>query len=98
METADLFSAAASRTASRFSAHTLGRELNPPQVEAVLYPPQPLLVVAGAGSGKTRVITYRLAHLLSQGADPRRILSVTFTNKAARELKDRVERLLIRAD
>jgi DNA helicase-2/ATP-dependent DNA helicase PcrA len=93
VETADLFSAAASRTADRFSAQTLGRELNPPQVEAVLYPPQPLLVVAGAGSGKTRVITYRLAHLLAQGADPRRILSVTFTNKAARELKERVERL-----
>jgi len=93
VETADLFSTAALRTADRFSAHTLGRELNPAQVEAVLYPPQPLLVVAGAGSGKTRVITYRLAHLLSQGADPRRILSVTFTNKAARELKERVERL-----
>jgi DNA helicase-2/ATP-dependent DNA helicase PcrA len=79
--------------AGAFSAHALGRELNPPQVEAVLFPPGPLAVIAGAGSGKTRVITYRLAHLLSQGADPRKILSVTFTNKAARELKERVEKL-----
>ena len=69
------------------------RELNPSQVEAVRYPGKPLLVIAGAGSGKTRVITFRLAHLLSQGADARRMLAVTFTNKAARELKERVDRL-----
>ena len=75
------------------TALPLGRELNPAQIEAVRFPAKPLLVVAGAGSGKTRVITYRLAHLLSQGADARRILAVTFTNKAARELKNRVERL-----
>jgi DNA helicase-2/ATP-dependent DNA helicase PcrA len=89
----DLLSTSASEPARRFSTYALNQELNPPQVEAVLYPPQPLLVIAGAGSGKTRVITYRLAHLLSQGDDPRRILAVTFTNKAARELKERVERL-----
>jgi DNA helicase II / ATP-dependent DNA helicase PcrA len=89
----DLPSSSPSESAGRFSAYALGRELNPPQVEAVLFPPKPLLVVAGAGSGKTRVITFRLAHLLSQGADPRRILAVTFTNKAARELKERVEKL-----
>jgi DNA helicase-2/ATP-dependent DNA helicase PcrA len=93
VETADTFSTLASETAGPSSARALARELNPPQVEAVLYPPRPLLVVAGAGSGKTRIITHRLAHLLSQGTDPRKILAVTFTNKAARELKDRVERL-----
>jgi DNA helicase-2/ATP-dependent DNA helicase PcrA len=75
------------------AAPTLFRGLNPAQVEAVHFPPKPLVVVAGAGSGKTRVITFRLAHLLSLGTDPRRILAVTFTNKAARELKERVEKL-----
>jgi DNA helicase II / ATP-dependent DNA helicase PcrA len=93
VEIADTLSTSTSQAPAGFSARSLGRELNPPQVEAVLYPPKPLVVVAGAGSGKTRVITYRLAHLLSEGADARKILSVTFTNKAARELRDRVERL-----
>lgn len=93
METADLFSTSASEPARGLSAHKLALELNQPQVEAVLFPARPLVVVAGAGSGKTRVITYRLAHLLAQGADARKILAVTFTNKAARELKDRVEKL-----
>ena len=77
-----------------FSAEALGRELNPAQAEAVLHPPGPLLVVAGAGSGKTRVITYRLARLVATGADPRRIVAVTFTNKAAGELRERVDKLL----
>ena len=77
-----------------FSPEALARELNPAQVEAVLHPPGPLLVIAGAGSGKTRVITYRLARLVATGADPRRLLAVTFTNKAAGELRERVDQLL----
>jgi DNA helicase-2/ATP-dependent DNA helicase PcrA len=77
-----------------FSREVLERELNTAQLEAALHPPGPLLVVAGAGSGKTRVITYRLARMVAEGADPRRIVAVTFTNKAAGELRERVDRLL----
>ncbi len=70
------------------------KELNQEQLDVVLHGDGPCLVLAGAGSGKTRTITYRVAYLLEQGVDPASILLLTFTNKAAREMLDRVERLL----
>src|SRR6266480_584428 len=69
-------------------------ELNEQQLAAVTAPPGPLLVIAGAGSGKTRTLTYRVAYLLENGIDPRNILLLTFTNKAARQMLDRVTNLL----
>src|ERR1051326_8035293 len=70
------------------------RELNEQQCAAVTAPPGPSLVIAGAGSGKTRTLTYRVAYLLEQGIPPDRILLLTFTNKAAKEMMRRVGEIL----
>ena len=70
------------------------QSLNDRQKEAVLYTEGPLLIVAGAGAGKTKTITHRIIHLIHQGVNPSSILAVTFTNKAAKEMRDRVMTLL----
>src|ERR1041384_5929733 len=68
--------------------------LNEKQREAVLHIDGPLMIIAGAGSGKTRVLTTRVAHLMANGVDAFNILALTFTNKAAKEMKERVEKIL----
>jgi DNA helicase-2/ATP-dependent DNA helicase PcrA len=68
--------------------------LNEPQKEAVLHIDGPLMIIAGAGSGKTKVLTTRIAHLMAEGVDSFNILALTFTNKAAKEMKERVEKIL----
>ena len=69
-------------------------QLNDSQKLPTIHKNGPIMVIAGAGSGKTRVLTYRIAYLMEMGVDPFSILSLTFTNKAAREMKSRISQIV----
>lgn len=75
---------------------TILKNLNPQQKEAVLIKNGPILIIAGAGSGKTRVIAHKIAYLIENGINPKNILAITFTNKASQEMKERILNLLIK--
>src|SRR5574338_1686491 len=75
-------------------ARDLTSELNPEQAAAATFGAGPLLIIAGAGTGKTRTLIYRLAHLIEAGVKPERILLLTFTRRAAQEMLARAERLV----
>lgn len=91
----DVIPAAVSVVSPSSSLDTLVQGLNPPQAEAVQHIDGPLLVLAGAGTGKTNVLTRRIAYILmTQSAQPHEILAVTFTNKAAKEMAERTEKLV----
>ncbi|MCJ7555069.1 MAG: UvrD-helicase domain-containing protein, partial [Ignavibacteriaceae bacterium] len=70
------------------------KDLNPAQREAVEYLDGPQMIIAGAGSGKTKVLTYKVAYLIKKGFEPETILALTFTNKAANEMKERIKELI----
>ena len=91
-EDEDIFGAPATPVSSS-PAVNFRDELNDDQFQAVTAPDGPALVLAGAGSGKTRTLTYRVAYLLSQGVSPEAILLLTFTNKASKQMLERVEQL-----